>query len=626
MCFLFAASCSGNDVGRTLDPDKKLDVIDKQLGLDRQDFRDLNNSSAYIDPSPKINANVLEPAIPELTEILAAPRPPKIAQAQLVSIAVTDDVPLKDVLVELARLADVDIEVDPAITGGIIFRAKDRPFNEVIDRIADLAGLRYRVQNNVLRVERDIPYIQTYALDMLNKRPASAQIPVSSGGSSSGSGGSSSGGSSGGTSSAATSSASGSTTDNSREEFWKKFEDGIKQIVAFRPRSMVSVTDVAAQPTPAGVTPAATADPAAPAPVVAAPVMPSATGNTSLEGAGYTINRQAGTLTVSATDRQHDIIRQFIQAVDRNVSSQVLIEAKIVEVSLNERYQTGINWRKLSSRAFSFSADFSDVSSPSTTLGSATVGVIKNDFLGGMDLDAAVSLLDQFGTTRALSSPRISAMNNQQALLSFVENLIYFDVECEVTDATPAVVGGSVGTPAKVEVTTEKREQPLGIILTINPSINKETQEVTLGIRPTLTRLVKTVSDPGFELCKASALSQAGISSQVINTLLSIQSTYPQVETRELDSSMKIRSGQVMVIGGLLEDRVANTDTGMPGLSEVPYFGNFFKAVDKNNQKKELVILIRATIVDSQGYMDAADKNVYEKFMQDPRPIIFPEP
>jgi type II secretory pathway component GspD/PulD (secretin) len=79
------------------------------------------------------------------------------------------------------------------------------------------------------------------------------------------------------------------------------------------------------------------------------------------------------------------------------------------------------------------------------------------------------------------------------------------------------------------------------------------------------------------------------------------------------------------VIGGLLEDKVTNSDAGVPGVSSVPYFGNFFKSVDKINSKKELIILMRATVVDSNGFVDKADKDIYQKFMQDPRPIQFPD-
>ncbi len=617
--FLLIASCSEGTVGRRLDPEKKHDIIDADRGLDRQDYKDLSKLEAYIDPNLQVSTNVLEPPIPDLAEILAAPRPPKIAQTQLVSVAVTDDVPLKDVLVELARLADIDIEVDPAITGGIIFRAKDRPFNEVIERISDLAGLRYRVQNNVLRVERDMPYVHTYTLDMLNERAqqVSGFASASSSGSSSSSGGSSA------APAAATPSGSGTSQDPAREEFWKKFEQGVTQILSFKPVSLVSTTDIAAQPaSPAaaatGTAPSAT-NPAAP------PIPPSPTGNTSSDGAGFTLNRQAGSLTVSATDRQHEMIKQFIRAIDNNVSSQVLIEAKIVEVSLNDTYQTGINWGKIGARSISFSGDLDRVQPNLARGGAGTITVLKDNFLGGMDLNAAVSLLSEFGTTRALSSPRLSAMNNQKAVLSFVENLLYFEVDCEVTPGTAATASSAALQPT-IEINSEKREEPLGIILNLQPSINKETNEVTLGIRPVLSRLVKVVSDPGFELCKAQALSQPGVNPDVVNALVNIKSDFPQVEKRELDSILKIKSGQVMVIGGLLEDRVINTDSGVPGVSEVPYFGNLFKNVEKSNVKKELVILIRATIVDSQGYMDAADKGMYEKFIQDPRPIIFPAP
>jgi general secretion pathway protein D len=612
---LLVTSCSESNTGRFLDPEKKHDVIDAERNLDRQDFKDLHNLEAYVDSKAQVSANVLEPPIPDLAEILAAPRPPKIAQAQLVSVAVTDDVPLKDVLVELARLAEVDIEVDPAITGGIIFRAKDRPFNEVIERISDLAGLRYRVQNNVLRVERDTPYIQTYTIDMLNERAQQAGSISSNSGSGSGTSGST-----GASASTPSGAAATATQDPAREEFWKKFEAGVTQIVSYKPRSLVSVTDIASQPAPA----TAGANTSAVGTLPAAAIPASSTGNSSIEGVGFTLNRQAGTLTVAATERQHEMIRQFISAIDFNVSSQVLIEAKIVEVSLNDLYQTGIDWTKIGTSAASFSGSFDRVTPSLSGGGSGRITILKDNFLGNTDLSAAVSLLSEFGTARALSSPRLSAMNNQKAVLSFVENLLYFEIECEVTDAV-AGVGGQPGTPAKVDISSEKKEEPLGIILNLQPSINKETNEVTLGIRPVLSRLVRMVPDPGFEICKAQAISAPGTSTSVINAILGVKSEFPQVEKRELDSILKIKSGQVMVIGGLLEDRIINTDAGLPGVSEVPYLGNLFKSVEKSNQKKELVILIRATIVDSQGYMDAADKGIYQKFIQDPRPILFPE-
>lgn len=625
-CFALTASCAGGL--RDFHDGKLDDKIDSDANLTRDDFRDMRKDENYPRAEgAQISANVLEPPIPDLAEILAAPKPPKIAQTQLVSVAVTDDVPLKDVLVELARLADIDIEIDAGISGGISFRAKDRPFNEVIERIAALAGLRYRVQNNVLRVERDMPFIQTYSLDMLNiDRDAAGTIGVNSEGGSGGAagGGGSSDGAGGGTSGSGSSS---KITAESKSDFWEKFTQSIGQILSYNPSSMVSVASVAVQPPLPATTPAPNGAPPAPA----APATPSVTpgspsGNSSISGVFFSLNRQAGTLTVNATERQHDIVKRFINEITSNASSQVLIEAKIIEVALNDRYQTGINWSKFGTTGINtvkFSGNFGDTVLSDSANSPGTITVLKNNFLGGLDLSAAVRLLDEFGTTRALSSPRLNAMNNQQAVLSFVENVLYFKIDCEVTDKTAATATDS-GTPAKVKITSEVKKAPVGIVLYLQPSINKDSNEITLSVRPSLTKIIKLVQDPGFEVCKASAASQVDADSPVIETLNKVQSVYPQLESRELDSILKIQSGQIMVIGGLLQDRITNQDAGVPGAGEVPYIGSLFKNTDKIDSKSELIILIRATIMGTGGHMDKADKDIYQKFIHDPRPIEFP--
>lgn len=532
-------------------------------------------------PQISLKANAASaPPIPDLAEIIAAPAPPKIGTTKVVSVSVTDDVPLKDILIELARLADVDVEIDSSITGGITFRAKDRPFNEVIDRIADMAGLRYTMRNNVLRIERDEPYIQTYALDMLNiDRTATGNIGVNSSGSGSGSG--SGGGSGGGGGSSST------ITQESKSDFWNKFQESVTSILAYKPTLM------------------------------------GAGGGSSANGTFFSLNRQAGTLTFSGTERQHAILRNFIKQIEANISSQVLIEAKIVEVTLNDHYQTGIDWTKFGGSAVQFKSNLSDVAADSTALSPATITVLKNDILRtGVDLSLAVNLLDEFGTSRALSSPRLNAMNNQQAVLSFTENLVYFDVKISVTDAV-AGTGGSATTPAKVDVTSTPKYAPVGIVLTLQPTINKDSNEITLNVRPTLSKVTKFITDPGFEIGKANAAAQLAKDSPVLATLNGVQSKIPQLEVRELDSILKVQSGQVMVIGGLLEDSFANSNGAIPGLSDVPYLGHLFESKDRENIKKELVILIRATVVPSSGNAQEADKILYNKFTNDPRPLDF---
>jgi MSHA type pilus biogenesis protein MshL len=668
-CIFFATSCTEDAASRHFDT-KNLEMIDPVGELTREDFRGMRDPKSLNTPpggrAPsktdlKITAGVSEPPVPELAEILAAPKPPKIGSTQLVSVAVSDDVPLKDVLIELARLADVDIEVDAGISGGVSFRAKDRPFNEVIERVADLANLRYSIKNGVLRVERDTPYIQTYTLDMLNlDRNSTSNIGLNSAGGGSAAGGSAAGTGTTGTGAApsansrgARNSSSSSISMQSRSDFWVKFEDSVRQILSYTPVRMTSAATIASQPAPvfdsgsppenvntasnaaAPVSdPDATESPAAPAaeatPATATTPAATTTGSTALvmpaTGTFYSLNRQAGTLMVAATERQHEIIKRFLKEIETNASSQVLIEAKIVEVALNESYQSGINWSRLGNGSVSYTGLFDTVSASTANAGvtPASFTVLSERLFGtGVDLSAAVRMLDEFGTTRALSSPRLNAMNNQQAVLTFAEKIVYFKVRIRVTAAV-AGTGGSVGAPAIVEVNSEENHAPVGILLSLLPTINKETNEVTLSVRPTLTRVTQFITDPSFPIQVAVALNRLNnTDAELIEKIRNTDSRVPQIETRELDSILKLKSGQVMVIGGLLEDRITNNDAGVPAVSDIPFFGNLFKSVEKMNTKKELVIFIRATIVDAHGNVTDSQKALYNKFIQDPDPLRF---
>lgn len=641
-CAALTASCDKLNDPNIFDS-KRNDYIDQDALLNRDDFRNMRDPATLKKPGVEITGAVSEPPIPELAEILSAPQPPKIGASQLVSVAVTDDVPIKDVLLELARLAKVDIDVDASITGGVAIRATDRPFNEVVERIADLAGLRYSMKNGVLRVERDTPYIKTYSLDLLSV-DRSSQSSINS---SSTSAGSSGGGSSGGGSGGSTGGSTSSINYKSDSDFWTKFEAGINQILVYVPATRTSATTIATQPAPApgasSATPVVPGGPAgtsatppgmkpmqqagiqaAPVAAPAAPVAaPAAAG--AATSAYYIVNRQASTLTVNGTDKQHELVKAFLSRIEANTSSQVLIEAKVVEVALSSNYQSGIDWTKFGTDNVKFNGNLANVKTTDTDLSSPTLTIIKNNIFGSkVDLSAAVKLLDEFGTTRSLSSPRLNAMNNQQAVLSFVENIIYFDLKVEVTPGT-AATGTSAATQATVSVTKQEKSVPEGIVLSLQPSINKDTNEVTLSVRPTLTKVTKFIDDPSYPIQSAIAVSTLGgaVDSAIVQKIVNAKSQVPQVESRELDSIVKIKSGQTLVIGGLLEDKIINQDSGVPGVSEVPWLGNLFKSVDKTNSKKELVIFIRATIVPTTGNADNADKGLYEKFIQDPHPLKF---
>lgn len=566
--------CTPEDRQELLDPSKA--NVDPTLKRTRTDYENMTNPD--YEANTKFKAKETGPPIPDIAEILAAPRPPKIGEMQLVSLSVTDDVPLKDVLIELARLADVDIEIDAGIQGGVSFRAKERPFNEVIERIADLAGLRYSMKNSVLRVERDTPFVQIYHTDFLNiDRATSSSVSISTNVLSS------AGGSTGGGGGGLNTGSSASISSKTEGDFWKQFDAGIKQILNYKPVSRLSQ----------GSGGAAAADTA------------SAPEGAVTSGSGfYILNRQAATLTVSATERQHRLLQEFLRKMESSASAQVLIEAKIVEVKLNKIYQRGINWSKLGANSISFVNKFGSVDN---TANAATFALSRGENRLGLDLDLAVQMTETFGTTRTLSSPRLHAINNQQAVLTFAQNQVYFQLKVQ-RDQTNT--GSSAST--LLTVNSEIKTVPIGIILTLQPSINLETQEITLNVRPTLSRVTGFVSDPAV----AFLLTQ-------VTTSQNIESKVPVVEVRELDSILKLKSGQVMVIGGMMEDKAGNSETGVPGASKLPVFGSLFKSADNSDAVSELVIFIRATIVDSNGNAQDADKALYEKFTKDPRPLTF---
>ncbi len=643
------------------------DPVDQQLDLSKDDYRHMAVPKDGKDP--KIEYQNHPPPVPDIVPILTAPSPPKIAGNQLVSIAVTDDVPLKDVLMELAKLADVDMELDAGIEGGISFIARNKPFNEVIDRICDLAGLRYTMKGSVLRVERDIPYVKTYSLDFLNMdRSMTSTVNVStnvlssdtSGGSSAASGGASGGSSaagSGGGGGGLNTGSTSSVTAKMDGDFWKSLENGVKGILTYNPPKRVSeisdlmegkdvisaVTGQSQVRTVAGAPPGVpgapgapgggavggagalassnqgssqrilpTPPPSKPAPTNSVSVSGTAQSGNGMDNTFYIINRQAGVLTASATEKQHDMIRRFLDKIESNASSQVLIEAKILEVQLNNTYKTGIDWTQMKNKlGFTFAPN--SVSSTDSNVVSFIIdkqpftqqtglGPVPSAVPNG--IGELVQLTENFGTVRTLSSPRLHAINNQTATLTFAENDVYFSLQIQQnTTATTS-------TTTQTTVQSTAHTVPIGIIMSIQPSINLDTDEVTLNVRPTLSSLVGSVDDPAV-----AYLSQTAH--------VNLSSTVPIVQVRELDSILKLKSGQIMVIGGLMQQGSTNTDAGVPGVSSIPIVGNLFKGVSKEASNSELIIFIKATIVGSNGNSAPADRVIYNKFSDDPRPMTF---
>ncbi len=591
-----------NGLERTVDKLKKYgdgSMIDSDVDLSRDEFENAmyTRDGKGLETFSKSSA----PEIPDISDILLTPQPPQIGEDKLVSLSVTEDVPLKDVLIELARLADIDAEVDPQITGGIILRVKDKPLNQVIDRIAYLAKLRYSLDNGTLRVERDIPYIENYRVDFLNlARSGTSDTSITTSVLNSVEGANSNSTVNSGTQSKLASKHDG--------DLWVAVENDIKKILDISATDATTTDgsatngDISLPTSTTGTPSAATAGGAGSIDSTISGTEPAIrpmnnTFSPEANSAFLAMNKQAGMVTIRATKRQHDIITRYLDKIRQAASAQVLIEAKIVEVTLDKKYRAGINWN-LARGNLTLGADFMSPVQSETDL--FNIGVL------GTELNAAVSLTDQFGTSRTLSSPRLNTMNNQQAVLSFAVNQVYFKLKVDREQNTSNVTDTDT-----LSVDSEIRTVPIGVILTLQPSINMDTNEITMSIRPTLSRITDQVSDPGVSLIASQNNSN-------------VTSFIPVVEVRELDSVLKIKSGQVMVIGGLMEERSVNNDAGIPIMGTLPVVGGLFKSQQKDTNTVETVIFIKATIVPTEkNTVSDPDKIFYKKFTRDPRPLTF---
>lgn len=451
----------------------------------------------------KIKKNqAVEAPIPNISKLISAPKAPSIGSSKTISFSVTDQVPLKDVLIELGRVAQIDIDLDPSITGGIILNAKNRPFKEVVDRIASLGNLRYSYQNGVLHFERDTPYMKNYFVDYL--------------------------------------------IDG---QLWSDVETNVNAILSSSS---------------------------------------SGTGEDSGSASSISSNKSAGIISIFATDKEHATITKYLADVEKSASAQVLIEAKVVEVSLSETFKAGINWSSLGKQN-----NIKASNSIAVTSGIAYTALE----LFGADISATVNALETFGTTRTISSPRIHAINNQKASLNFADKLVYFKIDNNQDVTTTGTATANTQT-----ITSTKQEENVGVQLDITPSINLKTGEIIMSVKPQLSIKSGTVVDPA---------SPKGAANEV-----------PVIQTRSIDTIAKIKSGSILVIGGLMKDTTTNTDSGIPFLQRIPILGWVFKSVSKDTTIIETVIFIKATIVSSGATVNKLDRDMQEKFDTNRRPYF----
>ena len=512
---------------------------------------------------------------PELVDAPLLPPPPRPGRtkAEVYSVSV-HNLAIRDLLFALARDARLNLDVHPDLMGTVSINAIDQTITEILDRAAMQVDMRYEMQGRNLFVMPDAPVLRHYRVDYPNvSREARSSVSASS----------SIGGSGAGNSS------SSSMANTSNNRFWDTLTQNIRDLLRETDKQLPETADTAANPATSAI-PVRPAIPTAPTTTTQG----AATNALALpvlrfrEAASVIANPETGVLSVRASYRQHLRIREFMDRVMLSAGRQVMIEATIVEVNLSDQYQQGINWTVFRRGLPLFQLGPAGGDMPS---GVPMSGVIPSmaaftptytSASGLTQISAAVRLLESFGNAKVLSSPKISALNNQAALLKVTEDIVYFTLSSTFESGTNGAAG-------RMTVTSNQNTVSVGFVMSVMPQVG-EGDQVTLILRPTLSRVAGYVNDPAVSINLAIARAGGTDVPEVVSRV-------PQIQTRELESVIKVRSGDTAVLGGLMRENFTSNTDQTPGLGNVPGLGELFKYKSRDNGKSELVIFLRPTVV-----------------------------
>lgn len=522
-------------------------------------------------------------------QMLALPKPKATPKAETYSVVV-NNVRVAELLFALARDAKLNVDIHPGIEGMVTLNAIDQTLQQLLNRIAKQVDLRWELDGPNLSVMQDKPFLRTYKIDFPNmarivKSTIATTTQIASAATSAG-------GSGGSGNNSASTMVTSDTKNDLMESLISNVTDMLKEEDKLRYRTAIEIetrnqasTEGSGQITAALSSGSKTknqdgssTEAAGPGGVVAG------RGSQSIQGKADAVkkigeyepsvsvfaNRETGVLIVRASSRQHEKVQQFIDQVMNTAKRQVLIEATIAEVRLKDGYQQGIEWNRLSLSGLGFQLAqraSGEISAPASSL--LQIGYTSPDSPLG-NISGTLKLLQSFGTVKVLSSPTLSVMNNQTATLKVADNKVYFTVKADTINT---------GTISSTTFTTTPNAISVGFIMNVTPQIS-DGGEVTINIRPTITRITGFVNDPN------PSLAAAGVINRV-----------PEIQTREMESIIKITSGQIAVMGGLMQEEISHTTDAVPAISSIPLIGNLFQNRNDLGNKSELVIFLRPIVI-----------------------------
>jgi general secretion pathway protein D len=521
-------------------------------------------------------------SIPEpVTRVLPLPRPKNIGRTETYSVVV-NSVEAQDLLFALARDARLNIDIHPGLSGRVTLNAIDQTLPQLLERIARQIDMRFELDGPNLAVMPDSPYLKYYRADYVNlSRKVAGRVLTNTQ-----------------ISTSALEASTGSQNSNvsyiqienaSENHFWESLEKNLKDLLLETDRVFpegayettveqgAGYESVRAGNARKNGAANAGGEPSGASgentqPRTSAP-NPAATRKSDeivqkrlafREAASVIVNRETGVIAVRATSRQHEKVREFIGRVMRAARRQVMIEATVIEVDLSDSYQQGIEWARLAEHTgFSLT--------PAANTQGAGSGVTpfalsyRNVSRGH---EAIIEMLRGFGTTKVLSSPRLTVLNNQTATLKVSEDFVYFKVDQSLTAGND--------TDPIMSTTTTPQSVSIGFFMNLTAQVGDD-DVVTLNVRPSISSISALKQDP--------------------NPALTVANEVPQIRTREIESVMRVKSGDIAVLGGLMEDRQENRSGRVPGLGDVPLLGELFTTRNDASTKSELVIVLRPTVI-----------------------------
>lgn len=474
-------------------------------------------------PAPR--APVVQTPLPELPAVQIERQPVAASPRQLYSMEVQEQ-KIRDVLLALGRTTDLSFVIAPGVEGAVTVDLKQVTLEEMLDAMLTPIGLSFQREGNIIRVSKPQRTTRVFAVNYIaTTRSGSAGLSATAGASGGGGGGGGGGGAAGATGtggggggqSGGGSTSSVGSTDT--VDLWGELQRTLATFLSMDGKIVMSQT--------AGL--------------------------------------------VAVTDYPPNLLQvaSYLELVQGAVQRQVMIEAKIIEVTLSKSFSAGINWSLIPQNltipglGVLTGALQGGAIAAQNAAGSASSAFQVGVAAPQSGIQALISALESQGTVSILSSPKISTLNNQKAVIKVATDDVFFT---QTTQREPLT--GVVTQTVTPNTITE------GLVLDVTPQIGNDA--ITMNIRPSISE----------------RLGQATSANGDIVPILGVRAT---------DTVVRVRDGQTVVIGGLMQQRSRTNHSGVPGLQRLPGVGRAFRSEDQTDSKVELVILLTPTLLVGRG-------------------------